>query len=324
MANTVWRGHLAFGLVSFPVRLYRAARAERMSFRRLYRPASEPPRIAAAAEPATERPAPVRSQEQPPDAAQRAASLPGPLRPPAPDPEPVLRTRNEIVSAAGGRPLSRHRLAHGFEYEKGRYVVLDDEEIRSIAPQTSKEMHVLEFVRFSEIDPIYFETSYYVAPDEPGERPYALLYQALRETGFVGLAQLAMHRREHIVVVRPGQSGLIAHTMYYQDEIRSADEFHAGRSQINPRELQLAKKLVEALAGPFEPQKFRDAFRERLRQMIEARIEGRQIAEERAQPRRSAAVVDILQALENSLKAARKPAAEVAAGERKGRTKRAG
>jgi DNA end-binding protein Ku len=322
MATTVWRGHLAFGLVTFPIRLYRAARAQKISFRRLYRPA-QPPQIATAAEPAPERHAPSGPQARPSDAARRAAPPPGPLRSPAPEPEPVFRTRNEIVSAAGGERVSRDRVAHGFEYEKGRYVVLDDEEIRNITPQTSREMQVLEFVRFSEIDPIYFETSYYVAPDEPGERPYALLYQALRETGFAGLAQLAMHRREHIVVVRPGQSGLIAHAMYYPDEIRSADEFPADRSQINPRELQLAKKLIETLAAPFEPQKFRDAFRERLRQMIEARIEGRQIAEERARTRRSAAVVDIMQALENSLKAARKPAAEVAE-ERKGRTKRAG
>lgn len=330
MAITVWRGHLAFGLVSFPIRLYRAARAEKISFRRLYRPAPEPPRMAIASEPPPERePEPEpEPQARPRGHGRRGAPAPAPARAPEPErhpePEPVFRTRNEVVSATGGEPVARGHVVHGYEYEKGRYVVLDDEDIGGITPQTSKEMQVLEFVRLAEIDPIFFETSYYVAPDEPGERPYALLYEALRETGFVGLAQLAMHRREHVVVVRPGRSGLIAHTMYYPDEIRSAEEFRADASQINPRELELAKKLIETLAAPFEPEKFRDTFRDRLRQMIEARIEGRQVAEERGAARRTAEVVDIMQALEKSLKAARKPAAPAPAQERKGRTKRAG
>jgi DNA end-binding protein Ku len=328
MATTVWRGHLAFGLVSFPIRLYRAARAEKISFRRLYRPAPEPPRIAIAPEPEPEReaepepPPPPRGHGRRAAAPQAQAPAPGPER--QPEPEPVFRTRNEVVSATGGEPVGRGNVVHGYEYEKGRYVVLDDEDIRGITPQTSKEMQVLEFVRLAEIDPIYFETSYYVAPDEPGERPYALLFEALRETGFVGLAQLAMHRREHVVVVRPGRSGLIAHTMYYPDEIRSTGEFRADPSQINPRELELAKKLIGTLAAPFEPEKFRDTFRDRLRQMIEARIQGRQVAQERGVTRRTAEVVDIMQALEKSLNAARKPAAPAPAQERKGRTKRAG
>ncbi len=328
MATTVWRGHLAFGLVSFPVRLYRAARAEKISFRRLYRPAPEPPRIAIAPEPEPER-EPERETPPPPRghgrrAAPAQAQGPAPAPERRPEPEPVSRTRNEVVSATGGDPVARANVVHGYEYEKGRYVVLEDEDIRGITPQTSKEMQVLEFVRLAEIDPLYFETPYYVAPDEPGERPYALLYEALRETGFVGLAQLAMHRREHIVVVRPGRSGLIAHTMYYPDEIRSAEEFHADPSQINPRELELAKKLIATMAAPFEPEKFRDTFRDRLRQMIEARIQGRQVAQERGAARPTAEVVDIMQALEKSLKAARKPAAAAPSQERKGRTKRAG
>jgi DNA end-binding protein Ku len=326
MASTVWRGHLAFGLVSFPVRLYKAARPEKISFRRLYRPSPSPAsghadlesKLAASLPPVESEP-----EEAKPEPPRRGR---GSQAPPAaaPEPEQVQRTRNAVVSDMSDQPVERGDIVRGYEYDKGRYVVLEDEDIRSITPQTSKEMQILEFVRLAEVDPIYFETSYYVAPDEAGERPYSLLQEALRQTGFVGLAQLAMHSREHIVLVRPGKTGMIAHTMYYPDEVRSSQEFRTDTSNINARELDLAKRLIETLAAPFEPEKFRDTFRERLREMIDAKVKGRQVAEERETPRRTAAVVDIMDALQKSLNAARKPAAASPAPARKTRTKKAG
>ena len=117
---------------------------------------------------------------------------------------------------------------------------------------------------------------------------------------------------------------MIAHTMYYPDEVRSTQEFRTDTSNINARELDLAKRLIETLAAPFEPEKFRDTFRERLREIIDAKVQGRQVAEERETPRRAAAVVDILDALQKSLNTARKPAAASPAPPRKARTKKAG
>ena len=230
-----------------------------------------------------------------------------------PEPERVYRTRNEVVTGEGEEPVQRSELVRGYEYEKGRYVVLEDEDIRRITPESSKEMQVLEFVRLAEIDPIFFETSYYLTPDEAGVRPYSLLFEALRETGFVGLAEVAMHSREHILVVRPGRSGLIAHTMFYADEIRASEEFHADPTNLNPRELDLAKRLIETLAAPFQPEKFRDRFRERLQELIDAKLAGRRVAEERGAKRTPAAVVDIMEALQKSLNEAsqRKPAGRV-------------
>jgi DNA end-binding protein Ku len=308
MAATVWRGHLAFGLVSFPVRLYRAARAEKIGFRRLYRPERAAPESEPEPEPAVEEPEPPRVAR-----GRRAATPPQPE--PEPEPERVYRTRNEVVAAdADEQPVARSELVRGYEYEKGRYVVVEDEDLRRVTPQTSKEMQILEFVRLAEIDPIYFETSYYVRPEEAGERPYTLLFEALRETGVVGIAEVAMHRREHVVVVQPGRSGLIAHTMFYPDEIRSIEEFATDPSKLNPRELDLAKRLIAAMKAPFEPEKFRDRYRERLRELIDAKLAGRRIAEEPAAPRQRAEVIDILAALRKSLNAAaeRKPAARVA------------
>ena len=292
MAATVWKGHLVFGLVSFPIRLYRAARPEKVSLRRLHRPSpalSTPP-------------APPVKLEQPSP----------PVLPPAPSPEPVYRTHNTVTSPIEQEPVSQAELVRGFEYEKDRYVVLEEEEIRKITPETSSEMQIVEFVRMDEIDAIHLETSYYVAPDEAGERPYSLLYQALRETGLVGLAQVAMHRKEHVVVVRGGRRGIIAHTMFYPDEVRAMDEFRTDTSQLNPRELALARQLVESMATRFEPEKFRDTFRDRLKEIIAAKMEGRQVSAQPAVSREASKVIDIMQALQDSLNAVKKPAATTA------------
>jgi DNA end-binding protein Ku len=277
VAQTVWRGHLTFGLVSFPVRLYKAARAEKIPLRRLYRPSAQT----------------VQPEQS------------------------VVRTQNRIVVP----PVSQSeepedftppasQLVKGFEYEKGHYVVLEDRELKALAPRTSKEMQIVEFVHLAEIDPIFFETSYYVTPDEAGQRPYALLYEALREAEFVGLAQVAMHRREHIVVIRPATSGIVAHTMFFADEIRKDQEYRAEAGEIKPRELDLAKRLIETMAVPFEPAKFRDTYRERVQQMIDAKVAGRQVSQEPAAAPRSAEVIDIFDALQKSLNAIKKPSSQ--------------
>jgi DNA end-binding protein Ku len=296
MATTIWRGHLSFGLVSFPVRLYRAARAEKISFRRLYRPekpAAGPARVPGA-------PAAPELFEAP---RRRPAGKREPEAAPEPAPAPVYRTHNAVIADQEDEPVERGNIVRGYEYNKDEYVVIEDEEIRNITPETSKEMQIVEFVRMDEIDPVFLETSYYVTPDEAGRRPYSLLFEAMREVGFVGLAQLAMHRREHIVALRPGKTGIIAHTMFYPNEVRQAEEYRADTKDLNKKELDLAKRLIETLVTPFEPEKFRDTYRERLEQLIASKQPAPAAA-----PRKPAQVVDIMAALEKSLKQSRKRA----------------
>ena len=159
--------------------------------------------------------------------------------------------------------------------------------------------------------------------------PFSLMFyraiEAMRQTQFVALAEVAMHRREHVMILRPGRQGLLAHTMFYADEIRSDQEHRTDTSAVNGKELQMAKLLVESLAAPFEPTKFKDKFREKLEQMIAAKIEGGEVAKIPA-ARKTAEVVDILQALENSLKLVRKPMGSPAqpAPERKTKQRRVG
>src|SRR5215475_3204661 len=144
MASTVWKGHLTFGLLSLPVRLYSAARSETVSFNQLHKTDHS-------------------------------------------------RVKQVLYCQAEDKPISRADIVKGYEYEKDKYVVIDDEEIKKVAPKTAKTMEILEFVKADEVDPIYLESSYYMAPEEAGEKPYALLFEAMRQSGFCALAKIAMH-----------------------------------------------------------------------------------------------------------------------------------
>ncbi len=117
---------------------------------------------------------------------------------------------------ASAEPIPREEILKGSEYQPDQYVLVSKEELRSITPKTSNDIQILEFVHLREIDPVYLETSYYAEPESAGEKPYALLYRALRQTGYVALAQIAMHRREHVAIIRPGERGILMHTMYTQ------------------------------------------------------------------------------------------------------------
>jgi len=150
------------------------------------------------------------------------------------------------------------------------------------------------------------DASYYVQPEVAGERPYALLLEALRRTNHVGLAQWTLHSREHIVVLRPGRSGLILHTMYYSSEVRAVDEFRTDTTRIANPELELATMLVRALAAPFEPVKYRDHYQENLHALLEAKIQGKEMEDGAGKPV-LAPVVDILEALKASLARKKEP-----------------
>jgi DNA end-binding protein Ku len=216
------------------------------------------------------------------------------------------RIRQVTFCQAEDKPVSRNELVKGYEYEKDHYVVIDEEDIKKVAPKTAKVMEILEFVKAEQVDPIYLESSYYVAPEEGGEKPYALLFQALRESKFYALAKVAMHNREHIIILRPGAKGILSHTMYYQDEIRQVEEFRTDTSLVKDKELDMAKMLIASLEADFQPEKYHDEYRDNLQKMIEAKIEGKKVV---ATPAAQVApVIDIMEALKKSLAEKRKPA----------------
>lgn len=218
------------------------------------------------------------------------------------------RIRQVIYCQAEDKPVPRNELVKGYEYDKDQYVVIEDEELEKAAPKTAKVMEIQEFVKAEQVDPIYLESSYYVAPEEGGEKPYALLFEALRQTQYYGIAKVSMHNREHVVILRPSDKGLLLHTMYYVDEIRKAEDVRTDTSLIKERELELAKTLISTLADDFHPEKYQDTYRENIRQMIEAKLAGHKIVQP-PMPK-MAPVVDIMEALQRSLAEHRKPEPE--------------
>ncbi len=258
MAHTVWKGHVTFGLVSFPVKLSVAARGETVGFNQLHA-------------------------------------------------KDHSRVRQVLYCIEEDKPIERSEIVKGYEYEKGHYVIVEEEDLQKVKPKSAKVMEILEFVKADEVDPVYLESSYYLAPDEAGEKPYALFFEALKRSGFYGLAKLTMSAREHVVILRPGKAGLMAHTMYYADEVRQVDEFRTDTSVVTDKELNLAMMLINTLAGGFEPQKYKDNYRENVRAMIEAKMKGEKVVEMPSPA--PAKVVDILSALQASLDRAKKPAA---------------
>lgn len=210
-----------------------------------------------------------------------------------------VRVKQQLICPEDGKVLERDEIVKGYEYRKGEYVIIEPEELKKIEPKTAKSMEILEFVKADDVDPVYFESSYYLQPDEGGEKPYALLVQALKETNYFGIAKLTMHNREYTVFLRPHESGMMLHTMYYEDEVRKM-EAPKVNAEIKPAEVKIAHQLIEALAGKFEPEKFHDTYEENVKKLIQARLEGREI-EAVGKPAKPEKVVDLMAALKQSL-----------------------
>src|SRR5579871_2186187 len=157
----------------------------------------------------------------------------------------LTRIKQQLYCPNDERVVERSEIVKGFEYRKGEYVVVEPDEIKKIEPKTAKAMEILEFVKADEVDPIYFESSYYLTPEEAGKRPYALLVRALEETEYLAIAKLTMHNREYTVILRPYEGGLMLHTMYYEDETRRLENFGETRADLKEAEVKIAHQLIE-------------------------------------------------------------------------------
>jgi len=219
-----------------------------------------------------------------------------------------VRVKQQLVCPAEERPVERNEIVKGYEYRKGEYVVIEPEEIKKIEPKTAKTMEILEFVKADDVDPVYFESSYYMMPEEAGRRPYALLTKALEESEYVAIAKLTMHNREYTVFLRPHKGGMMLHTMYYAEEVREVESFGAPDVEIKDAEIKVAHQLIEALADEWDPEKYHDTFQDNLKKLIETKLEGGEV-QAVEKPKKLAPVVDLMAALKESLAQTKKPAA---------------
>jgi DNA end-binding protein Ku len=251
MATSVWKGYLTFGLISIPIRLFSAARGERIGLNQLHSVCSS-------------------------------------------------RIRMPLFCPTCNRMVERSEIVKGYEYDKDQYVLFKEEELDKIEPESARSMEILEFVKIDEIDPLYYDSSYYMTPEDAGEKAYELLLKAMEKSGYAAVAKLSMHQREHIVVIRPRAKGLTLHTMFYTNEIREVAEYgRTENSQPKEQEQKLAMQLIESLAAPFQPEKYQDQYRERMLALISAKQQGQEVAE--APHPKLAPVIDLMAALKKSL-----------------------
>src|ERR1700694_2620328 len=182
----------------------------------------------------------------------------------------------ERVCQADGKTVPWNDIVKGYEYERGKFVVLTDEDFKTAALTQSKTIDILDFVKEEEIDPRYFETPYYLVPSKGGEKPYALLREAIRKTGSVGIGKIIIRQTQHLVGVKVVGDALVLEIMRFANELVDEKEFNLpAREAVRPQELQMAEQLVGNLAEPLDPTRYTDEYRANLMRIIKAKMKGK-------------------------------------------------
>ena len=207
-----------------------------------------------------------------------------------------------ICPTCENQVVERTSLVKGFEFAKEQYVRFTEDELKRLEAEASPSIDMVEFVPLEQIDPIYFEKTYYLGPDKGGSKAYRLLADAMVKTGRVALAKYVMRGKESLVLIRPAQNGLMMHTMFFQDEVRDFGEIDKGSdATVRPGELDLALKLIDELANPeFHPESYHDEYRGRVLSVVEQKVEGKEITSVQPQVERTQ-VIDLMEALKQSL-----------------------
>ncbi|MFN4087476.1 MAG: Ku protein [Alphaproteobacteria bacterium] len=214
------------------------------------------------------------------------------------------RVRQQLIVPDHG-PVAREDVAKGYEYERGRYVLLEQADIDDLKVESKKTIEVVQFADADEIDPIYYEKPYFVTPDGAlANEAFVVVRDALRDARKVGLGQIVIGGREHVAAIRPCGRGLLLETLRYADEVRNADLYFQDIEDLEADEdqLDLARELIRRKTSPFDPERFKDRYQEALKDLVKAKVEKRPAEPESPAPRRGGNVVNLMEALKRSLK----------------------
>jgi DNA end-binding protein Ku len=252
MPATVWKGYIAYGLISMPIRLLAAARSAHTRLHEIHR-------------------------------------------------ECGTRIHHPLYCPYDERIVSRAEVAMGYEVEKDKYVLIEPSELQKFKSPSSKAMEILQFVKLSEVDPIYFETSYFAVPEEAGKRAYALLLRTMEEMNYAAISRITLHQRERTAIIRPYHDGLTLHTVYYINEINALKEYgKTSVKDLRKQEIVLGEQFAKTLVKPFRPEEFHDEYQQQVKQLIERKIKGGpEPKEEKA--KKLAPVIDLMSALKKSI-----------------------
>jgi DNA end-binding protein Ku len=217
--------------------------------------------------------------------------------------ETGARIRYRRVSEQSGEEVPNERIVKGYELEPGRYVVVEGEELAALAPKATRQIEIEDFVDLADIDPVYFEQPYYLAPDKQAAKAYRLLADVMQELGKVAVGRFVLRSKEALVAIRPIDGVLCLETMRYADEVLAPDSVLPDLGDAAPptaRELEMARQLVQSLAAEFDPEKYHDEYRQELLSLIDRKAAGEEIVASVA-PEEPAKVLDLMAALEASL-----------------------
>jgi len=211
------------------------------------------------------------------------------------------RVQQQLYCPYDKRVVSRDEIVMGYEVDEDKMVIVDREELKKLQPASSSTMEILQFVKLSDVDPIFFETSYFSVPEEAGRRGYTLLLETMEEMELAALAQVTMHQRERTVILRPYRGGLTLHTLYYPNEIHDVARYGKNNaSNLKKPEIALAEQFAKGLVAPFRPEKYHDEYQERVKKLIESKERGT-AAPKPEKTTRLAPVVDLMTALKQSI-----------------------
>jgi DNA end-binding protein Ku len=206
------------------------------------------------------------------------------------------------VAEADMKEVQADQIVKGFEYERGRYIVLSDEDFEKVRIESTHSIDITDFVDLEQVDPKFFYKPYFLEPGKGGEKAYALLHKALSGTGKIGIAKVVISNREHLAAVKPDGLFLILELMHFASEILSAEELNRGPSAaLNEKELKMAQTLVESMSVPWEPEKYRDEYRGAVMEMIEQKAKNKQLPAAPVAAPRSTNVVDLVKVLQESI-----------------------
>jgi DNA end-binding protein Ku len=216
------------------------------------------------------------------------------------------RIQQKRVCSKDGEEVPMEHIVKGFEVSRDTYVIITPEELDALDPKASRTIDILDFVDLDEIDPVYFDSTYYMVPEKGAAKAYALLLEAMRKSNKVAIARVVLRQKQHLVALRPLKNALSMETMLYADEVVSPETLEGLPEEVTvtDRELAMAQQLIDSLADDFKPERYKDDYRERVLEMIERKAEGQEIVVDEEEEEQ-APVVDLMAALEASLAAAK-------------------
>jgi len=242
------------------------------------------------------------------------------------------RVKQQLYCPTDQRVVERSELAKGYAVDKDTYVLVSEEELKTLEAESSESMEIQQFVKLDDVDPIYYQTSYYTVPEDPGRKAYALILQGMEQLKLGAIAKITLHQREQIVMIRPYHNGLVLHTLYYPAEVRAIAEY--GRDgedlKLQKAEIDLAEQFMKQLTAKFDPSQYKDEYQNRVEELIEQKEAGMVARADKQPKKRLAPVINLMDALRKSMEqqeeavGKKEPQRETAPAKSTGRKKKAG